>query len=61
VRIVTIVSGFVLLAAGVVLLPLPGPGWVVIFAALAILARELAWAQRVLDWLKAQVRRLRKR
>jgi uncharacterized protein (TIGR02611 family) len=33
---------------GAVLLPLPGPGWLIIFAGLGILATEFAWAQRLL-------------
>jgi uncharacterized protein (TIGR02611 family) len=61
VRIFTVVAGFALLGVGVVLLPLPGPGWLVIFAALAILAREFSWARSLLDWLKDRVRRFRGR
>lgn len=33
---------------GIVLLPLPGPGWLIIFLGLGILATEFAWAQRLL-------------
>lgn len=58
-RILTIGAGFTVLAVGVVLLPLPGPGWVVIFAALAILAREFTWARRALDRLKHSAGRTR--
>jgi uncharacterized protein (TIGR02611 family) len=34
--------------AGIVLLPLPGPGWAIIFLGLAVLATEYAWAHRLL-------------
>lgn len=37
-----------MLAAGVVAIPYPGPGWLIVFAGLAILASEFAWAKRVL-------------
>jgi uncharacterized protein (TIGR02611 family) len=59
------VIGGVVLVAGVLMIPYPGPGWLVVFAGLAILASEFAWAGRVLkfaksyydkwvDWLKRQ-------
>ena len=51
-RLVRVVVGFTVLAAGVAMLVLPGPGWVVIAVALAILAAEFAWARRLLDRLK---------
>ena len=56
-----IVGGFLLLVAGVVMIALPGPGWLTIFAALAILAGEFLWARKLLDRLKSQVNRLRHR
>jgi uncharacterized protein (TIGR02611 family) len=58
-RAAKIVAGFLLLAAGIVLLVLPGPGWAVIALALAILASEFVWAQRLLDRLKSGATRLR--
>jgi len=47
-----IVLGFVLLGSGIAMLALPGPGWLTIAAALAILAVEFEWARRVLERLK---------
>ena len=38
------IGGFVLVA-GVVMIPYPGPGWVVFFIGLTILAREFQWAK----------------
>ena len=51
-RIVTIVVGFTLLAIGAALLVLPGPGWVVIFVGLTVLAGEFVWARRLLQGLQ---------
>jgi len=46
-----IVGGLVLIV-GIIAIPYPGPGWLIVFAGLAILATEFAWAQRVLDFAK---------
>jgi uncharacterized protein (TIGR02611 family) len=50
--VVTLV-GVGLIAAGVVLLVLPGPGLLVMALGLAVLATEYPAAQRLLDRLKA--------
>jgi uncharacterized protein (TIGR02611 family) len=47
------VVGTVVLAAGIVMIPYPGPGWLVVFAGLAILASEFAWARRVLRYARS--------
>lgn len=39
--------GWLMLIVGVVMIPYPGPGWVVVFIALSILATEFAWARDV--------------
>ncbi|MFF7186703.1 TIGR02611 family protein [Streptomyces sp. NPDC008222] len=49
------VVGLAVVGAGVVMLPLPGPGWLVIFAGLALWATEFVWAQLVLRWTKRKV------
>ncbi|HSX31910.1 MAG TPA: PGPGW domain-containing protein [Candidatus Saccharimonadales bacterium] len=41
------VLGFAIVATGIVLLPLPGPGWVIIFAGFALLATEFEFAERI--------------
>jgi uncharacterized protein (TIGR02611 family) len=56
-RIGVTVVGVAVIAGGIVLLPLPGPGWLIIFAGLGILATEYAWAARLLGWVREQVRR----
>ncbi len=47
-RIVVTIVGILVIAVGVVLLPLPGPGWLIIFAGMGLLATEYAWAARLL-------------
>ena len=47
-----IAAGFVLLAVGLALLVLPGPGWLTIAAGLALLASEYEWARALLDRFK---------
>ncbi|MDJ0381072.1 TIGR02611 family protein [Streptomyces sp. G-G2] len=49
------VVGLAVIAAGIAMLVLPGPGWVAIFAGLFIWATEFAWAQVVLRWTKRKV------
>ena len=51
-RLIKVVLGFTVLATGVAMLALPGPGWVTIAIGLAILAGEYLWARRLLDRLK---------
>jgi uncharacterized protein (TIGR02611 family) len=41
------VFGGLVLVAGILMIPYPGPGWLVVFAGLGILATEFAWAHRV--------------
>jgi len=49
------IIGLVIVIVGIILLPLPGPGWVIIFAGLAVLATEFAVARQVRDWLVKQL------
>lgn len=58
-RIFRIVSGFTLLAAGVVMLVTPGPGWVVILLGLGLLAAEFVWARRLMDRIKREGNRIK--
>jgi uncharacterized protein (TIGR02611 family) len=53
-RVIVAVIGFTLLALGVVMLVTPGPGMLVIFFALSVLAAEFVWARRLLKRLKKQ-------
>ena len=47
-RLAFAVAGFAVLLVGIVLIPLPGPGLLVIAAGLFMLALEFAWAERLL-------------
>ncbi|MET9608990.1 TIGR02611 family protein [Streptomyces sp. NPDC006512] len=49
------IVGLAVIGAGIAMLVLPGPGWVAIFAGLAIWATEFAWAHLVLRWTKRKV------
>lgn len=50
---VGIAGGFVLLA-GIIMIPYPGPGWLVVFAGLGILSTEFDWAKRTLHFAKGK-------
>ena len=56
-RIGITVVGLLVIAVGIVLLPLPGPGWLIIFAGMGLLATEYTWAARLLGWMRAHVLR----
>ncbi|MFJ1750317.1 TIGR02611 family protein [Streptomyces sp. NPDC088116] len=49
------VVGLAVVVAGVFMLVLPGPGWLVIFGGMAIWATEFVWAQLVLRWTRRKV------
>jgi len=51
-RIWVTVAGFGLVALGLVLLVLPGPGVLLLIAGLALLASEYVWAQRALNYAR---------
>jgi uncharacterized protein (TIGR02611 family) len=53
-RIGVAVLGGIVLAAGLIMIPYPGPGWLVVFAGLAILATEFEWAHRVLHYARGK-------
>ena len=44
------VVGGIVLIAGAIMIPYPGPGWVVVLIGLAILAQEFTWARQVLSY-----------
>lgn len=55
IRIARMSLGATVTILGVVLLPLPGPGWLIIAAGLAILAQDAAWADRLLRYVRRRV------
>lgn len=59
-RLVVMVIGFTILAAGVAMIVLPGPAIIVIPVGLAILATEFIWAKKLLVTVKERIERMRK-
>ncbi|GAA2278540.1 hypothetical protein GCM10010149_22650 [Nonomuraea roseoviolacea subsp. roseoviolacea] len=55
-KIVVGAIGAVTVVGGLIMVPFPGPGWLVVFAGLAILATEFHWARRVLEFGKRTLR-----
>ena len=50
------VLGLLIVALGLVLIPFPGPGWLIVIAGLAIWSTEFERAQRVLEFVKKNLR-----
>jgi uncharacterized protein (TIGR02611 family) len=57
VKLAVAVAGTLVIAVGVILLPLPGPGWLIILGGLALLALEFQWAKRLLRFTREQLLR----
>lgn len=53
-RVTVGIVGTTVLLVGIIAIPYPGPGWLIVFAGLAILATEFTWAQKVLDFAKSR-------
>lgn len=49
-RAAVAVLGGAIIIGGLALIPLPGPGWLIVFAGLAVLATEFVWAERLLRY-----------
>ena len=56
-RMIILVVGLTVALLGVLMIFTPGPGWGVIFAGLAILATEFAWARRWLRTLRESAKK----
>jgi uncharacterized protein (TIGR02611 family) len=50
------VVGALVVVAGLIMVPFPGPGWLVVFIGVGILASEFAWAKRLLDYGRDKLR-----
>jgi uncharacterized protein (TIGR02611 family) len=55
VKIVVTVLGAAVVALGLLLVPLPGPGWLIVFAGLAIWSLEFRWAKRLNGYARSRV------
>lgn len=51
------IVGGLIVAVGLVTIPLPGPGWLTVIAGLFVLATEFTWAERLLEFTKEHVKR----
>jgi uncharacterized protein (TIGR02611 family) len=51
-QIIVALVGLLVVLIGIVLIPFPGPGWLIVIAGLAIWAIEFVWAQRLLRYTK---------
>jgi uncharacterized protein (TIGR02611 family) len=51
-KIVVGVIGTAIVIAGLIMVPFPGPGWLVVFFGLAVLATEFHWARKLLEFGK---------
>ena len=49
IRVAAAIGGFLVVLLGIVLIPLPGPGLLVVAVGLAVLALEFAWAEHLLE------------
>lgn len=55
-KITVFVVGWTVVAAGVAMLALPGPGWAAIFLGFAILATEYTSARHIRDWMVGKLK-----
>ena len=55
VRLARMALGSTVLVAGLVMIVFPGPGWLTIAAGLAILSKDVAWADRLLRYIRRRV------
>jgi len=56
-RILVAIVGTAILVVGIIMIPAPGPGWLVVFLGLGVLGTEFAWARRLLEYGRRQFRR----
>lgn len=56
-RVGVAVVGTIMALGGLVLVPLPGPGWLIVFLGLAVLGTEFHWARRLSGWVKRMLDR----
>jgi len=56
VKILIAALGGLVVASGIVLIPLPGPGWLIVILGLTIWAIEFVWARHLLRFTREKVR-----
>lgn len=55
IRIPRIILGFLIVILGIVALPLPGPGWLIIIAGLGILSLDFVWAATLIRFIRRRI------
>lgn len=55
-RLVVGIIGALIVAFGIITIPLPGPGWLTVIFGLVVLATEFAWAERLLQFTRRNVK-----
>ncbi len=53
-KVVIGIAGGIVLLIGIIAIPYPGPGWLIVFAGLAILSTEFEWAGRLLTYARGK-------
>jgi len=55
-KILVAILGGLVVAVGIVLIPLPGPGWAIVILGLIIWAIEFVWARHLLQFTRDKLR-----
>jgi uncharacterized protein (TIGR02611 family) len=55
IRLARMGLGSLVLLIGLAMIPLPGPGWLAVAAGLAILSKDVAWADRLLRLVRRRI------
>ncbi len=50
--------GIPVIIIGIILLPLPGPGWLVILAGLYLISIEVEWARKYFNFVKSKLQQI---
>ncbi len=56
-KVLVTALGAIIVIVGLILVPLPGPGWLIVFIGLTVLGSEYHWARRLTSWLRMQLAR----
>jgi uncharacterized protein (TIGR02611 family) len=56
-KVIIALIGGIVVTVGIILIPFPGPGWLIVVAGLAIWAVEFVWARRLLHFTRTHLER----
>jgi len=54
-RLARMTAGFLVVVLGLLLVPLPGPGWLIVLGGLLILSKDFAWAERTIAIVRKRI------